>query len=118
MAWRLFLAAFAVYAALALATGEYLNERDSEARLVAARGAARGDALVLLHPWHKPVLTALAAGVLRLSGDVVALKVLQGALAVHQLGARLKPDQFCAVVLGGVLRIDDGTGHVDSDAAH
>ncbi len=85
MAWRLFLAAFAVYAALALATGEYLNERDSEARLVAARGAARGDALVLLHPWHKPVLTALAAGVLRLSGDVVALKVLQGALAAGAL---------------------------------
>ncbi len=86
MAKRVVVVAFLVYAAVAVATGRYLNERDSEPRLGAARLAAGGDLTWLLHPWHKPVLTTLAAGVIALGGGVVGVKVVQGALAAAALG--------------------------------
>jgi hypothetical protein len=86
-ALALFAIAFALYAAFAVATVDYLTERDSEARLLHARDAANGDVDALLDPWNKPVMTGLCALVLLAGGGVVALKVLQAALAAATLVA-------------------------------
>ncbi|MBA2564495.1 MAG: glycosyltransferase family 39 protein [Gemmatimonadetes bacterium] len=107
---RLFLGSLAIYAVLAVSTGEYLNEPDSYARLSAARVALDSPPFIL-DPWNKPVLTALAAGVLRLGGDEVVLKLVQAVLAAAALAitaaaarrAGARPENaFAAAALAGM----------------
>ncbi|MBI2922803.1 MAG: hypothetical protein HYY18_17255 [Planctomycetes bacterium] len=84
MPWRLFLLSFAAYAAVAVATGEFLVEADSDSRLLGARYAIEHPSF-MLDPWHKPVLTTLIVIVLKLGGGTVALKMIQAALAAAAL---------------------------------
>jgi len=79
-----FLAAFAVYAILAFATGEYLSEADSDARFLGAKWALDNPSF-LLDPWHKPVMTTLMAGVILFGGAAVGVKLVQAALAAATL---------------------------------
>ncbi len=81
---RLFLAFFLVYAVVAVATGDYLAEADSDARLLGAREALSRPSL-LLDPWHKPVLTSAVAFVLALGGGAVSVKLVQAAHAAAAL---------------------------------
>ncbi|MCE9581416.1 MAG: hypothetical protein K8T20_02750 [Planctomycetes bacterium] len=76
--------AFAVYALVAIATGDYLNEADSDARVMGAEYALDHPAW-LLDPWHKPVLTTLIAGVVLFGGGVIGVKLVQAALAAAAL---------------------------------
>ena len=82
--WALFAAAFLAYAALAVATGDYLSETDSDARFLGARYALAHPAW-LLDPWHKPVLTTLMAGVILAGGGAVGVKLVQAVLAALTL---------------------------------
>lgn len=103
-------AAFAAYAVLAAATGSYLNESDSDARLLGALFALDHPSW-LLDPWHKPVLTTLVAGVLLFGGGAVGVKLVQAALAAATLalaraaalrfGARER-ETLLAVALAGL----------------
>jgi hypothetical protein len=80
----LFVVAFLAYAALAIATSNYLYTADSDSRLYNARHAVHDPAFIL-DLWNKPVLTGLATGVIALGGDVRGVKVLQGFLAALAL---------------------------------
>ncbi len=80
----LFLAACAVYALVAVFTGDYLYTADSDSRFINA-GHSTHDPAFILDLLNKPVLTGLAAGVIALGGGVVAVKVLQGILAALAL---------------------------------
>lgn len=85
MPWRLFLVSFLAYAAVALLTGDFLVEADSDSRLLGARYAAENPAF-MLDPWHKPVMTTLAVAVIKLGGDAASLKLIQALLAALALG--------------------------------
>lgn len=81
---RVFCFALLSYAALAVATGDFLFETDSDARWLGILYALDHPSW-LLDPWLKPVITFLCAPVLALGGGAIALKVVQAALAAATL---------------------------------